>query len=282
MDIVQVTDLKKTFGQVTAVDGISFTLKRGEIFGLLGPNGAGKTTTIKLLVGLARPTAGRIKIKGLSAEKKLKQIQRFLGVVPDANNLYPELNGFENLCFCAALYGLGKTEREGRAAKLLEQFGLTAAARRPFGTYSRGMQRRLTIAAGLIHDPEILFLDEPTTGIDVESARRIRDLITGLKKAGKTILLTTHYLEEAERLCDRIAFLVGGKIVKTDTVDRFMAAAGGQGRIRLILAGDADLDSILSYLSQQEVTVLEAGELKPSLEEIFVQITGPAKEGSER
>ncbi len=282
MDIVQVTDLKKTFGQVTAVDGISFTLKRGEIFGLLGPNGAGKTTTIKLLVGLARPTAGRIKIKGLSAEEKLKQIQRFLGVVPDANNLYPELNGFENLCFCAALYGLGKTERERRAAKLLEQFGLTAAARRPFGTYSRGMQRRLTIAAGLIHDPEILFLDEPTTGIDVESARRIRDLITGLKKAGKTILLTTHYLEEAERLCDRIAFLVGGKIVKTDTVDRFMAAAGGQGRIRLILAGDADLDSILSYLSQQEVTVLEAGELKPSLEEIFVQITGPAKEGSER
>ncbi len=282
MDIVQVTDLKKTFGQVTAVDGISFTLKRGEIFGLLGPNGAGKTTTIKLLVGLARPTAGRIKIKGLSAEEKLKQIQRFLGVVPDANNLYPELNGFENLCFCAALYGLGKTERERRAAKLLEQFGLTAAARRPFGTYSRGMQRRLTIAAGLIHDPEILFLDEPTTGIDVESARRIRDLITGLKKAGKTILLTTHYLEEAERLCDRIAFLVGGKIVKTDTVDRFMAAAGGQGRIRLILAGDADLDSILSYLSQQEVTVLEAGELKPSLEEIFVQITGAAKGGSER
>ena len=282
MDIVQVTDLKKTFGQVTAVDGISFTLKRGEIFGLLGPNGAGKTTTIKLLVGLARPTAGRIKIKGLSAEEKLKQIQRFLGVVPDANNLYPELNGFENLCFCAALYGLGKTERERRAAKLLEQFGLTAAARRPFGTYSRGMQRRLTIAAGLIHDPEILFLDEPTTGIDVESARRIRDLIAGLKKAGKTILLTTHYLEEAERLCDRIAFLVGGKIVKTDTVDRFMAAAGGQGRIRLILAGDADLDTILSYLSQQEVTVLEAGELKPSLEEIFVQITGAAKGGSER
>ncbi len=152
---------------------------------MLGPNGAGKTTTIKLLVGLARPTAGRIKIKGLSAEEKLKQIQRFLGVVPDANNLYPELNGFENLCFCAALYGLGKTEREGRAAKLLEQFGLTAAARRPFGTYSRGMQRRLTIAAGLIHDPEILFLDEPTTGIDVESARRIRDLITGLKKSGE-------------------------------------------------------------------------------------------------
>lgn len=282
MDIVQVTDLKKTFGQVTAVDGISFTLKRGEIFGLLGPNGAGKTTTIKLLVGLARPTAGRIKIKGLSAEEKLKQIQRFLGVVPDANNLYPELNGFENLCFCAALYGLGKTERERRAAKLLEQFGLTAAARRPFGTYSRGMQRRLTIAAGLIHDPEILFLDEPTTGIDVESARRIRDLIAGLKKAGKTILLTTHYLEEAERLCDRIAFLVGGKIVKTDTVDRFMAAAGGKGRIRLTLAGDADLDTILSYLSQQEVTVLEAGELKPSLEEIFVQITGAAKGGSER
>ncbi len=143
MDIVQVTDLKKTFGQVTAVDGISFTLKRGEIFGLLGPNGgAGKTTTIKLLVGLARPTAGRIKIKGAECGGKLKQIQRFLGVVPpDANNLYPELNGFENLCFCAALYGLGKTEREGRAAKLLEQFGLTAAARRPFGTYSRGMQR---------------------------------------------------------------------------------------------------------------------------------------------
>ncbi len=281
MNIVQVADLTKTFGEVTAVDRISFTLRPGEIFGLLGPNGAGKTTTIKMLVGLARPTAGEITIKGLCAAQERKKVQRFLGVVPDENNLYPELNGFENLCFCAALYGLSKRQREERSLELLEQFGLIDAAQRPFGTYSRGMKRRLTIAAGLIHDPEIIFLDEPTSGIDVESARRIRGLIAGLKEAGKTILLTTHYLEEAERLCHRIAFLVEGKIVKLDTVDRFMAQAAGRGKIRLILDGDADLDAILAYLGQQEITVLEAGELRPSLEEIFVQITGSTGAGGQ-
>ncbi len=278
---MQVADLTKTFGEVTAVDRISFTLRPGEIFGLLGPNGAGKTTTIKMLVGLARPTAGEITIKGLCAAQERKKVQRFLGVVPDENNLYPELNGFENLCFCAALYGLSKRQREERSLELLEQFGLIDAAQRPFGTYSRGMKRRLTIAAGLIHDPEIIFLDEPTSGIDVESARRIRGLIAGLKEAGKTILLTTHYLEEAERLCHRIAFLVEGKIVKLDTVDRFMAQAAGRGKIRLILDGDADLDAILAYLGQQEITVLEAGELRPSLEEIFVQITGSTGAGGQ-
>ena len=151
---------------------------------------------------------GAIRIAGIDCTVIPRAAQHLIGVVPDESNLYPELTGFENLCFCAALYGLGKKEREARARELLETFGLAQAANRKFAGYSKGMKRKLTIAAGIIHQPEILFLDEPTTGIDVASARQIRQLFAGLNQAGTTIFLTTHYIEEAERLCDRIAFIV--------------------------------------------------------------------------
>mgnify|MGYP000088295269 CR=1 FL=1 len=176
--LIEVEDLRKSFGEVRALAGISFEVYPGEIFGFLGPNGAGKTTTINLLTGLARPDSGRIKIGGVDAVKKPKEAQALFGVVPDENNLYPELTGFENLCFCAALYGIKKEARTARALQLLSTFGLEEAANRPFGTYSKGMKRKLSIAAAAIHDPPILFLDEPTTGIDVMSARQIRELIS--------------------------------------------------------------------------------------------------------
>ena len=143
-------------------------------------------------------------------------------MVPDESNLYPELTGFDNLCFCAALYGILKKERESRARELLETFGLAEAAKRKFGGYSKGMKRKLTIAAGIIHKPRILFLDEPTTGIDVASARQLRQLLSDLHRAGTTIFLTTHYIEEAERLCDRIAFVVSGRVVRIDTVEHLV------------------------------------------------------------
>jgi ABC-2 type transport system ATP-binding protein len=167
MEMVSVRNLKKMYGDVTAVNDISFDIRRGEIFGLLGPNGAGKTSTINMIIGLSRPTAGDITVDGIDVRKQTKKAQALMGIVPDESNLYNEMDGFDNLCFCAALYGMRKEEREPRARELLEQFKLTEAGKRPFKAYSKGMRRKLTIAAALIHSPKILFLDEPTTGIDV-------------------------------------------------------------------------------------------------------------------
>ncbi|MGD9007096.1 MAG: ABC transporter ATP-binding protein, partial [Desulfobacteraceae bacterium] len=202
---IGVENIAKHFEKVEAVCGISFNVSQGELFGFLGPNGAGKTTTIKMLTGLARPDSGTICVGGINCTNNPRAAQHLVGVVPDESNLYPELSGFDNLCFCSALYGLGKSERQSRARKLLDDFGLGKAADRKFGEYSKGMKRKLTIAAGIIHKPKILFLDEPTTGLDVVSARQLRQLISDLHKGGTTIFLTTHYIEEAERLCDRIA-----------------------------------------------------------------------------
>jgi len=182
MNVLEVYDLAKAYGDFEAVKGISFAVRQGEIFGLLGPNGAGKTTTINMLMGLARPTRGKILYFGKEYTHNIKKAQHLMGIVPDESNLYPELTGFENLCFCGALYGLRKRERSARAELLLEQFGLKDAKDKKFGEYSRGMKRRLTIAAGIIHDPPILFLDEPTTGIDVASARQIRSILKDMNK----------------------------------------------------------------------------------------------------
>nr|WP_320114897.1 ABC transporter ATP-binding protein [uncultured Desulfuromonas sp.] len=225
--LIEVVNLTKTFDDVTAVNNLSFCLTPGEIFGFLGPNGAGKTTTINILTGLSRPDSGAITIAGRDCAQNPKAAQHLIGVIPDESNLYPELSGFDNLCFCASLYGIRNKERRERADSLLRQFGLVEVADRKFGSYSKGMKRKLTIAAGIIHRPRILFLDEPTTGIDVASARRIRRLIAELNARGTTIFLTTHYIEEAERLCDRIAFIVKGEIVCIDTVDNLMQHAQG-------------------------------------------------------
>ena len=306
MGIVDVANLKKSYGEIVAVDDISFSIEKGEIFGFLGPNGAGKTSTINMMIGLSRPTSGQIIIDGIDAIKNIKKVQRIIGIVPDENNLYDEMNGFDNLCFCASLYGISIKEREKRAMELLEQFNLTKAGKRPFKTYSKGMKRKLTIAAGIIHNPKILFLHEPTTGIDIESARQIRELILDLKKQGKTIFITTHYIEEAERICDRIAFIVNGKIVKIGTVTELMESVEREHKIRLQLDRSIKdikeelenniencrveipeensclviskeriaLSPILQLLDSKGISVYEAKEIKPSLEDVFVKVTG--------
>jgi len=303
---IAVEGLTKRFGDVTAVEQVTFAVSEGELFGFLGPNGAGKTTTINMLTGLARPNAGRIRIAGIDCSRNPKAAQHLVGVVPDESNLYPELTGFGNLCFCAALHGMRKVERESRARELSKTFGLEEAADRKFGGYSRGMKRKLTIAAGIIHRPRILFLDEPTTGIDVASARQIRQLIAGLHRDGTTIFLTTHYIEEAERLCDRIAFIVSGRIVRIDTVRNLIqparekhvveiahgsAAADLAGKIveafprlecqtqaggmvRVEAAEPIPVGPLVRFLEDQGVEVLEARRLRPSLEDVFVRITG--------
>ena len=278
----------------------------GELFGFLGPNGAGKTTTINILTGLARLDSGTIIINNIDCTHNPKAAQHLIGVVPDESNLYPELTGFENLCFCAALYGLGKVEREVRAQKLLEEFNLAEAGQRKFGTYSKGMKRKLTIAAGIIHHPQILFLDEPTTGIDVASARQIRQLIANLHSAGTTIFLTTHYIEEAERLCDRIAFIVSGKIVRINSVKNLLQPFKekqimevscsnilismidelshafpelefsflNQSVIRVESNQPIRVGPLIRFLEDHGTEVTEARKIRPSLEDIFVKITG--------
>ena len=217
--ILEVQGLKKSYNGFVAVNGISFHVNRAEIFGFLGPNGAGKTTTINMLIGMAKISEGRIFYKGKDLTDNIKKAQEIIGVVPDESNLYNEMNGFDNLCFCGALYGLSKPGREEKAHRLLELFGLKDAAGKKFMAYSKGMKRKLTIAAALIHEPEILFLDEPTTGIDVASVRQIRNLIKELNENGTTIFLTTHYIEEAERLCNRVAFIDKGEIIQIDSVN---------------------------------------------------------------
>jgi ABC-2 type transport system ATP-binding protein len=303
---IAVQGLAKRFGEVQAVADVSFEVHEGELFGFLGPNGAGKTTTINILTGLARPDGGAIRIAGIECTTKPKAAQHLIGVVPDESNLYPELTGFENLCFCASLYGMQKNEREARARELLETFGLASAADRKFGGYSRGMKRKLTIAAGIIHNPPILFLDEPTTGIDVASARQIRQILAGLNKSGATIFLTTHYIEEAERLCHRIAFIVQGRIVRIDTVTNLiqpiqekhvmqfafsnsgpavhekLASTFAGLDFELISDGLLRVDSkapicvgpLVRFLEDQGLEVSEARKVRPSLEDVFVQITG--------
>ena len=306
MEMISVRNLKKTYGEVTAVDGISFEICRGEIFGLLGPNGAGKTSTINMIIGLSRPTAGDITIAGIDVRQQTKKAQALMGIVPDESNLYNEMDGFDNLCFCAALYGMSKKEREPKALQLLEQFRLKDAGKRPFKAYSKGMRRKLAIAAALIHSPKILFLDEPTTGIDVESSRQIRDMIVGLKQQGTTILLTTHYIEEAERICDRIAFLAEGHIVASGTVPELMDRVTHGHAILFVTNENAEslapelqarfkgsevtigadhslvmktenrlsLLPVMQFFHDKGVVVYEARALRPSLEDAFVALTG--------
>jgi ABC-2 type transport system ATP-binding protein len=214
---IDVNELTKRFGDFTAVGQISFEVKQGEIFGFLGPNGAGKTTTIRMLTGLSKPTSGNASILGFDIRSEIINVKKRVGVVPDTSNLYDELSGMDNLIFMAQLYGVPRQQRKKQAEDLLKTFGLYERKDNFFRTYSRGMKRALTIAAALIHNPLVLFLDEPTVGLDVVAARTLRNLINGMRSRGTTIFLTTHYLEEADFLCDRIAIIVKGKIVKIDT-----------------------------------------------------------------
>lgn len=307
--MIEAKELVKRYESFTAVDTISFSIKKGEVFGFLGPNGAGKTTTINMLTGMAGITGGRVFYRGKDLTKNIKAAQQVIGIVPDESNLYDEMSGYENLCFCGALYGMRKKTREERARELLGEFNLEEAAGRRFKAYSKGMKRKLTIAAALMHSPEILFLDEPTTGIDVASVRQIREMIKTLNRNGTTIFLTTHYIEEAERLCGRIAFIRGGKIIKTDTVANLLdetrdsnivdvvfeslpeergaliekmgkkfpyikCSYRGENTLRVISSERIDISPVVNFLSSEKLFIHEARLLRPSLEDVFVKMTG--------
>ncbi len=306
MNAIEVQGLTKRFGDLVAVDHIDFSVRDGEIYGFLGPNGAGKTTTIRMLVGLTQPSEGNGRVQGYDIEKEQSKVKQCIGVVPDASNLYAELSAQENLIFMGELYGVPRKERKQRADELLREFGLFERRDDLFQKFSRGMKRRLTIAAALVHRPRLLFMDEPTTGLDVAAARGLRQTIKQLNAMGVTIFLTTHYIEEADQLCHRVAIIVKGKIIEIDTPEALKrlaqteeilelkvegagdelrqtlagipgvkATAAENGLVKLYISSLNDvLTEVVSVLEQNRAVVGSIRTVLPSLEDAFVRITG--------
>ena len=219
---IKVENLVKKFGDFTAVDGLSFEVKPGELFGLLGPNGAGKTTTINILTGLHKPTSGTAIVGGFDIKKQITEIRKLIGVCPQDPALYPYLTGKENVELFGNLHTVPKKILKQRTEELIELVGLVEGATRRAGTYSGGMIRRISLVMALINDPEIAFLDEPTVAMDPQSRRATWAFVENLKARKKTVILTTHYIEEAEALCDRVGIIDRGKLIALDTPQGLM------------------------------------------------------------
>jgi len=303
-DIIRTLDLTKYYGDLLAVDHLNFTVIEGEIFGFLGPNGAGKTTTIRMLVGLTTPTEGTAIIDGFDIRSEILEVKRRIGVVPETSNLYDELSVKDNLLFIAGLYHVPRLKRGERIRELLESFNLWDRRDTKFGKLSKGLKRRLTVAASLIHSPRIIFLDEPTTGLDVMSARSLRRLLKELKETGVTIFLTTHYIEEADQLCDRIAVIVKGRIITIDTPENMKSTVQGipviealfdspidksmtedlsilgkvwvdDNRVRVLAEEIPEtLETLINFATKRELKIIEINTVKPGLEDAFVKLTG--------
>jgi ABC-2 type transport system ATP-binding protein len=221
---IEARDLTKYYGDFLAVDHVSFEVEQGEIFGFLGPNGAGKSTTIRMLTGVSTPTQGTATIMGFDIVKQSVEAKSVMGIVPDISNVYTELTAWENLVFTGQLYGISKARREERAEELLKLLDLYDRRDEEVERFSRGMRRRVCIAMALVNDSKILYLDEPTSGLDVKSVRSIRGLVRGLNEDGMTVFLTTHNIEEASQMCDRIAIINRGRIAIIDTPERIKRA----------------------------------------------------------
>jgi len=248
-NIIEVKGLSKHFGKLKAVDGITFQVKEGEIFGFLGPNGAGKTTTINMLTTLLPPTSGEARVCGFDIRKEANEVRKRIGVVPQEYTADEDLTGMQNIMLCGELYGIKKSEIERRARELLELVDLADAADRKVSSYSGGMRRRLELAAGLVNSPRLLFLDEPTLGLDVQTRTAVWEYIRELKEEyNMTLFVTTHYLEEADSLCDRIAIIDHGKIVKIGSPSELKSGLGGDV-IQLTLDDSSDLTEAISRIS---------------------------------
>jgi len=304
--IIAASGLTKQYGEILAVDHVSFKVKKGEIFGFLGPNGAGKTTTIRTLTGLSKPTAGSAQVLDFDVDSEIVEAKKQIGVVPELSNLYDELSAVDNLVFMAQLYGVPRSQRKERAEQLLKMFRLYERRNDSFAKLSRGMKRALTIAAALVHNPKLLFLDEPTVGLDVVAARSLRSLIRNLRQQGITIFLTTHYLEEADALCDRISILVKGRIVTVDTPEALKSSVGSDmpveisltappqkfveevsaklpylravpinNKVRILGGRPAEvLEVVLQSARHAAVEIETVTTVRPTLEDAFIKITG--------
>ncbi|HJZ83361.1 MAG TPA: ATP-binding cassette domain-containing protein [Pyrinomonadaceae bacterium] len=312
--VIAVNDLRKTFKprgrkgfEVKALDGITFEVPRGEFFGLLGPNGAGKTTTIGILTTRVRPTGGLAQIEGIDVAGDPVSVKRRIGVVPQVNNLDRSLTAREILLFHAEYFGISRHERERHAQDLLERFELADRGDEKVTGFSGGMVQRLKIARALMHDPALLFLDEPTTGLDPQSRRAMWDLLSELNQKGLTILLTTHYMEEADQLCGRIAIIDHGKLLSLDSPAQLKRSvpggylielqvrdghnesfAGGLRSLPGVVETKIDQDRVRVYADriegllanamrlagEQNVMVMDAHVSEPSLENLFLHLTG--------
>ena len=281
MAMIETFDLRRSFNGRVAVDGISFAVERGEVFGFLGPNGAGKTTTIRILTGQLLPSAGSARVAGFDCASEAQKLKHLIGVVFEQQNLYERMSGRENLAFFASLFGMPLR----RVEEALDQVGLQERAKDKVKVYSNGMKQRLIIARALLNHPQILFLDEPTRGLDPGAARDIRQLIADLGRAGTTIFLTTHYMEEADQLCQRVTFFNEGRIVALDT-PRHLKIAHGQRRVQVLLKGEgggeatgvalsldqpADTRRLSDYMAQGQVLTIHSEEA--TLEDIFIKLT---------
>jgi len=264
--MIQVESLRKQYGDLVAVDGVSFTAESGAIFGLLGPNGAGKTTTIGCIAGLLAPSAGRISILGIDVQTDGPRSREKLGVVPQELALYQELSARENLNYWGAAYGLGGPALKSRVAEVLERVGLSDRAKEPVKGFSGGMKRRLNFACGIVHEPAVLLLDEPTVGVDPQSRVHLLDLVREQVAAGTCVLYTTHYMEEAESLCDRLAIMDHGKVIAAGTLEELRAMHGERDLLRLSGGfSEEKLAPVLTGLKDVEIVQVEAQSLSLSL-----------------
>ncbi|MFW3170505.1 ATP-binding cassette domain-containing protein [Geodermatophilus sp. CPCC 206100] len=311
-DAIVVEGLVKRFGATTALDGVDLTVAEGSVLGLLGPNGAGKTTVVRILTTLLRADAGRAEVVGLDVVRDADAVRSSIGLTGQYAAVDEYLTGFENLEMVGRLYRLGRRDARERARELLDRFDLADAADRPAKTYSGGMRRRLDIAASLIARPRVLFLDEPTTGLDPRSRLTMWEFIADLAGGGTTILLTTQYLEEADRLADRMVVIDRGRVIARGTADELKAQVGGQrleltvgdagdlkeaaGRLRPLAVdeprrdestrrlsvpvsgGTEDLAAALRLLEGSGVEVLDIGLRRPDLDDVFLTLTGHAAE----
>lgn len=306
MSIVEVKNLVKVFDTNRAVDGVSFSVEAGEVFGLLGPNGAGKSTLIGMISTLLTPTSGDVLIDGHSAGKEPMAVKKVIGVVPQEIALYPTLTARENLGFWGSMYGLSPSETKKREAAVLEIVGLTDRADEKIETYSGGMKRRINIAAGLLHSPKVLFMDEPTVGIDPQSRNHILEMVKKLNADGLTIIYTSHYMEEVEFLCDRIAIVDHGKVIAEGTQEELRLLVGNKDTIRVSAKevpqtvadkvktiGDVDsvmvkqeevdivsahgrkvLADVISVMNDADIKIASVEVQEPDLESVFLHLTG--------
>jgi len=304
-------ELTKYFDSLLAVDHISFDVEQGELFGFLGPNGAGKTTTIRIFMNLTRPSEGSASVYGMDTVRDTLAVKSVVGIVPEVSNVFPEITALSNLTFTGALYGLGRREGASRAAELLSMFGLEEYSGKKAGQLSLGLKRRLAIAMSMVHRPRVLFLDEPTSGLDVTASRSIREIVRRLNSEGVTFFLTTHNMEEANQLCDRIAVINHGKIIAVDTPERLRQAASEARAIEVTfdrrptekeesgLAGiggisgtaeagesyrlftadpESTLRSLFIFMEKHDLRARSVNTPGPTLEDVFVKLTSEEQE----
>jgi len=306
MFAIEVNDLTKIFGTLVAINKLNFSVNEGETFGFLGPNGAGKTTTIRILTGITQPTSGTAKIFGYDIQNEIISARQSIGIVHETSNVYDDLTAWQNMIFTAELYHVNKAEREKKSKELLEIFGLFERKDNKAHEFSKGMKRRLTLAMGLVNSPKLLFLDEPTSGLDVQSNLIIRDVVADLTQKGVTVFLTTHNIEEANVMCDRVAIINKGQIAAIDAPEQlkktiesvqsvevafdkrgleqmdelrklpFVNEARKEGdKIKLYTEDpSAIIEEVMTYAKQKNLKIISISTLGPSLEDVFIKLTG--------